>query len=152
MDYDIGKGSKDVVIPSKIAGKAVTHIGDPSKLHGPFANKGLSSVTIPDTVIFISTYAFRDNELTSLKISNSASIIGDYAFSGNELTEVTIPDSVTNIGSYAFSNNQLRSVTILGTPGRIVDNAFDHDGATGSRIPAKTPGVFELIDNKWVKQ
>ena len=67
----------NVVIPSKIDGKAVTSIGDSA-----FCDcKNLTEVTIPDSV-------------TS---------IGNWAFVGcTGLTEVTIPDSVTSIGEWAF--------------------------------------------------
>ncbi len=152
IGYDASMGL-DVIIPSKIGDKPVTHIGDGSTNFSSFANKGLTSVTIPDTVRFISKNAFKDNALTSLVIPSSVKlIIGDYAFAENQLTKVTIPDSVTNIGSFAFSNNKLTLVTILGKPQPIHPNAFANNGATNSINTEEAPGVFELIDNKWKKQ
>ena len=174
-DYTIThyKGSSlDLVIPGEIAGKKVTRIGnnDDGKAFHPFQNKGLSSVSIPNTVTFIAAYAFQGNELTSLTIPNSVSIIGDYAFDTNKLTEVTIsasannignhafkgnqlieviiPTSVTRIGGEAFKGNQLTKVTLLGTPETIASNAFDNNGLA----TIKTEGVYKLIDNEWVKQ
>ena len=67
--------------------------------------KGLTSITIPNSVTIIDDEAFRNcTGLTSVTIGNRVTSIGYYAFyycSG--LTSITIPDSVTSIGSYAFS-------------------------------------------------
>jgi len=69
----------NMVIPSQINGVNVTRIHESA-----FENLGLTgSVTIPNTVTFIGTRAFR----------------------GNSISTVTIPASVTNIGNYAFANN-----------------------------------------------
>ena len=97
-----------VVIPASIGGKPVTSIGQ-----YVFADKQLTSVTLPNSVTSIENGAFRSNELTSVTIPSSVTSIGQYAFAYNQLTSVTIPNSVTTIGEYAFRNNQLTSVTIL---------------------------------------
>ena len=74
----IGSGGS-VDIPATIDGKPVTSIGE---------------------------YAFADySGLTSITIPNSVISIGNYAFAGcSELTSITIPSSVTSIGNYAFGN------------------------------------------------
>ena len=93
-------------------GSDVTSIRDESFGDGVFQNRGLESVTMPDTVTSIGDYAFRDNSLTSVTIPDSVTSIGNNAFSYNSLTSVTIPDSVTSIGGAAFVENSLTSVTI----------------------------------------
>ncbi len=51
--------------------------------------------------------------LTSVTIPNSVTTIGEYAFSGcTDLTSVTIPNSVTSIGDYAFYGCSLLIVSI----------------------------------------
>jgi hypothetical protein len=90
-----------LVIPSLIDGRPVTSIGKKA-----FYNKGLTSVTIPDSVTTIGDSAFYGNKLTSVVIPDSVTTIGDSAFYGNQLMSVVIPDSVTTIGIRAFDNNR----------------------------------------------
>ena len=80
--------------------------------------KGLTSVTIPDSVTRIENKTFYGcSGLTSVTISNSVTSIGSYAFYGcTGLTSVTIPDSVTSIGWGAFYNCMgLTSIKFNGT-------------------------------------
>ena len=67
--------SESVTIPSAIAGKKVTSIGQ-----GVFQwQKSLKSVTIPNGVTSIDDYAFWDcRNLTSITIPNSVTKIGEY--------------------------------------------------------------------------
>ena len=113
FDFDTTKGeitnykkwanalcSDSIAIPATIRGVAVKSIGNHA-----FANKGLTSVTIPNSVTSIGKSAFVDNQLTSVTLSNSLTSIELYAFRNNQLTSITIPNSVTSIGTSAFSNN-----------------------------------------------
>jgi hypothetical protein len=84
---------------------SVTFIGEKAF----YENRGMTSVTIPDSVTYLS--GFGNNQLTEITIPNSVTIIGNGAFSGNRLTSVTIPDSVTTIKMGAFEGG-LTSVTI----------------------------------------
>ncbi|MGB2783202.1 MAG: leucine-rich repeat protein [Atribacterota bacterium] len=127
-NYDVA-GGLNVVIPSTISGFAVEHIG------GAFANKYLTSVTIPNSVITIANHAFAFNELISVTIGNSVTSIGDSAFTYNDLTSVTIPNSVTSIGNYAFANNLLTTVTIPNSMTTIGASAFFNNLLTSITIP-----------------
>ena len=90
-----------VVIPSEIAGRPVTVIGDYT-FQGCY---NLYSVVIPDSVTHIETMAFGNcDNLTNIVIPDSVTYIGDLAFHYcSSLTNIVIPDSVTYIGDYAFS-------------------------------------------------
>lgn len=90
-----------VVIPSKINGITVETIG-----HTAFRYSPVTSVTIPDSVTFISDSAFAYcSQLTNISIPNSVSSIRTYAFYNcGKLETIRIPVSVTSIGSYAFDD------------------------------------------------
>ncbi len=102
---------------------SVTTIGEDA-----FNNcSGLTSVTIPNSVTSIGSYAFARTGLTSVNIPNSVTEIGGYgAFIGcSGLTSVTIGNSVTTIGDFAFEDcTGLTSVTIPNSVTTIGNNAF----------------------------
>ncbi len=89
-----------------------------------FNNKGLTSVTIPNSIIGILPSAFGNNALTSITIPTSVTSIGASAFSNNQLATVSIPSSITTISSSLFSSNQLTNVNIPDTVTSIDQNAF----------------------------
>ena len=73
------------------------------------------SITIPNSVREISTSAFyKCTSLSSITIGNSVTSIGDAAFYGcSGLTSITIPNSVTSIGSGVFELcENLTTITI----------------------------------------
>jgi hypothetical protein len=128
---------KKISIPPKIQGKPVIGIygSNEQEAIGVFQNKGITSITIPDSVISIGRRAFRENKLTSFVIPNSVTTIGDAAFMENQLTSVTIPDSVTTIGNSAFSRNSLTSVVIPDSVTSIGNSAFSRNSLTSVVIP-----------------
>jgi len=94
--------STDVRIPPQIMGRLVTAIGARA-----FANSGLASVTIPDSVTRIEGAAFLNNRLESISIGSGVVYIGFYAFAFNRLT--SIPDTGrATVHESAFSNNPVR--------------------------------------------
>lgn len=99
----------------------------------------LTSVTIPNSVIYISGSAFRGcTGLTSVFIPNSVTSIGDLAFNGCiGLTNMTIPNSVTSIGCSAFRGCAgLSTVIIPNSVTSIGERAFQEcSGLTNVTIP-----------------
>ena len=129
VTYGDTKYFGDITIPSSIkvndVDYAVTYISS-----WAFNNSsGLTSVTIPNSVISIGEMAFIDcSRLTSVTIPNSVTIIADEAFWGcSSLTSITIPNSVTRIGEAAFFQCKgLTSVTIPNSVKSIGGSAFKY--------------------------
>ncbi|MDN3139750.1 leucine-rich repeat domain-containing protein, partial [Enterococcus faecalis] len=91
--YDATLGGTDVVIPDSINGIPITTIADSA-----FSNKGLTSVTFPNTVTRINRLAFDNNPaLSNVQLPSNLTTIGMGAFRECGLTNVVIPDSVTTL-------------------------------------------------------
>ncbi len=139
--------SGKVMIPESVTynekNYPVTRIG-----YAAFNNcHGLTSVTIPNSVMSIGDEAFfYCSGLTSVEIPNSVTSIGSHAFDGcSSLTSVAIPNSVTSIGSYAFYGcSSLTSMAIPNSITNIGEHAFNDTG-----IYTNAPDGEFYVD-KWV--
>ena len=104
----------------------------------------LVTVTIPDTVTSINSYAFdRCYSLKNINIPDTVTAIGDYAFRDcSSLEAITIPNSVTHIGDWAFARSGLTSLTL---PNRLefLGERFLSDAAdlTSLTIPKSLTGI-----------
>ena len=115
---------------------------------GAFAYSGLTSITIPDSVTSIGTYAFyRCSGLTSITIPNSVTLIDSSAFRNcSNLTSITIPSSVTLIDSSAFEGcKNLTSIYFKGTSAQWNDikKGSDWYRDTGSYTVYCTDGAIK---------
>ncbi len=148
--------AKDVLIPEKIDGMAVTQIAD----YAFYDDTITTSVKIPATVTYISSFAFCNcSELTAVYIPDSVTYINDSAF-------VYCNDSLTvygNKGSYAesyatdygFAFSESSDFSLPGVTG-IVASVTTNDaiklswneipGATKYKISVMKNGVWELAD------
>ena len=112
---------------------------------------GLTSVTIPNSVTSIGYDAFRGcTGLTSVTIPNSVTSLSG-AFSGcTGLTSVTIPNSVTSIGYDAFRGcTGLTSVTI---PNSVTSLSSAFSGCTGLTSVSSLAVVPPDIDTSVFKE
>jgi TolB-like protein len=106
-----------LVIPANVFGLPVTGIGEMA-----FANMETQRKYSSSGQAYTST-TYNGRGLTSVTIPNSVTTIGAHAFHGNKLTSVTIGSGVTSIGAEAFRDQSLTSITI---PAQVVlgDMAF----------------------------
>lgn len=130
-------------IPSSLTSVTVT---GGNILHGAFYGcRGLTSITIPDSVTSIGVGAFSGcTGLTSITLPDSVTSIGGGAFGGcTGLTSVTIPDSVTSIDITAFFNcTGLTSITFNGTMAqwKAIDKSNNWNFNTGNYVVHCTDG------------
>lgn len=148
----------DLVIPETITYQGVAHsvywIGEDSPT-GVFESLGLTSVTLPSTVVVIAPRAFENNLLTSVELPVTVSSIGNRAFRDNNLTQVHIPqeapapgtkekvirasagrttDNIV-IGNSAFADNQIAALTLSPRISWISTRAFEGHRLSQIRIP-----------------
>ncbi|MCL2061995.1 MAG: leucine-rich repeat domain-containing protein [Firmicutes bacterium] len=98
-----------LTIPKQIGGKNVSSIKDEAF----FNYIGLTSITIPDSVVNIGHSAFSGCvNLSNVKLPNSLQNIKNSTFKETGLKSIIIPSSVVTIGEQAFANTpNLVSVT-----------------------------------------
>ena len=115
-------GCKTSVIP---ADGSVTSIGREAFQYC----RGLTSITIPNTISTISSRAFMYCEnLTDLTIPYGVTYIGSLAFEYcKSLKSIVIPDSVTHIGNQAFADcANLASITVPDSVTKLSSQAFSY--------------------------
>ncbi|MCL2087755.1 MAG: leucine-rich repeat protein [Oscillospiraceae bacterium] len=80
---------------------------------GTFSSSGLTSVSIPDSVLTIGDMAFYDNSgMSSVTFGDNVMLIGEGAFAQLPLlTDVYLPDSVVIIAAVAFSSSGVQTVS-----------------------------------------
>lgn len=113
FDYIISNGMATIVdcdasisgvvnIPENLDGYPVNKIGDGLMVF--YGCNEITEINIPDSVITISKYAFKDCiNLKKVHIGEGVKTIEDYAFSACiSIESIDIPDSVTTLGYYAF--------------------------------------------------
>ena len=129
---------KELIIPETINDKPVTIIGE-----GAFTRKGLTKVTIPDSVTEIGEGPFSYNELSILKIGNNVETIGQKAFYNNKLDDLTIGAGVKSIGMGAFANNELTKIDIPDSVTSIQPYAFFFNKLKIITIPDNVTAIGE---------
>ena len=106
-----GEKLANVSVPSEIEGRQIVGIGkDAFKAH-----KNIATVTLPNTIEYVDSFAFADCEyLSSITFSKNLQNIGDGAFRNcSSLEKVELPAALLEIGVGAFQNcSALKNFTI----------------------------------------
>jgi hypothetical protein len=104
----------------------------------------LKSISLPDSVKSIGSYAFSDCGLESISIPDGVTSISEGTFSNcSSLESISLPDSVTGIGRFAFSDcSGLTSVNIPEGVTIIRNSAFVRcSGLTNVSIPDSVTSI-----------
>jgi uncharacterized repeat protein (TIGR02543 family) len=111
----------------------------------------VTSLTIPNSVTAIGSFAFRNLKVTELNLPNSIATVGQWAFADegrSTITSLNIPSSLTVIPPAAFYNfKRVTSLTIPNGVTTIQDSAFaDFAALTSLTLPTSLstlgPNVF----------
>ncbi len=144
-----GSPSTNLVIPETVTNNGtdftVTRINSLS-----LRNKGIASVTLPETIETIGFEAFRNNNLSTIDIPDSVTGIEANAFRNNNLVTITIGTGITNIGNDAFNENApLTEVTANAlTPSGLGNAAaFNNRTVVGLMVPPGTEQDY--LDSAW---
>ena len=112
--------------------------------------KNATNYSVPSSVTTIRSSAFERNPfLESLTLPNGLTRIGTYAFYLTKLTSITIPDSVTTLDNYVFTSaRQLESINVgVGNSNykSVGGVLYSKDGKTLISYPdGKTDPSFEI--------
>ncbi len=146
-----------------------------------FSSKyGIKSITLPDTITSIGSFAFYNGDITSINIPDGVTEIGRQAFQGcrylesvvipnsvttlemsvfegcSALRSVVLPEHFTSIGNYAFKNcKSLEAITIPEGVVSIGSSAFySCDSLTEVFVPdsVKEIGDFAFADCESLKK
>lgn len=105
----------------------------------------LVSITIPENITDLGTYAFRGcSSLTSVNLPSNITTIGNYSFNNcRKLATMEIPSNVTSIGSSAFGGcSLLTTVDLPSNVTSIGDYAFSGCSNLSSiGIPSKVTSI-----------
>nr|WP_243167826.1 leucine-rich repeat protein [Anaerocolumna cellulosilytica] len=89
--------------------------------------QGLTSIKLPDKIVFIGADAFRDcSSLVSINIPDGVTAIENSTFSGcSNLVSIYLPDKVSYIGNYAFTDcSKLTGINLPNSLKKIGSGAF----------------------------
>lgn len=113
-----------------------------------FRNASLESVTIPDSVTAMGVGAFShtadgDGSLTQITLSKNLSTIPEDAFRGQSLKTVTLPNGTTAVEAGAFEDNRLQEVTLSDQLETIGDQAFRNHQLEKLTVPDSVKTIGE---------
>ena len=108
---------KEIIIPEVLQGQTIVGIDDAeANTEGVFAQKGITSISFPQTLEFIGSWAFYYNEITNLDFSdcNSLQSIGKSAFLDNEVTVLNLNNctELKDIHDKAFHYHSLQQLDL----------------------------------------
>ena len=135
-----------VTVPSEIAGKKVTQIGDEAFR----SQTACTKVILPQGLKTIGISAFRYSAVEEVEIPSSVEVIKRGAFSCTPLTSVTLPDGLKSIGSIPFAECENLSGIMISDANdayKTVDGVlYTKDGKELIQYPGGLGGNYTVAD------
>ncbi|MCI6000595.1 MAG: leucine-rich repeat domain-containing protein [Finegoldia magna] len=139
---------KNVNLPEKSTeGTVITSIGNAA-----FKQKGIKSVSIPETVKSIGNLAFQMNELTEIKLPSKLETAGAASFASNKIKEVTIPGTLKEIPDGMFSTNISTKIVIENGVEKIGQSVFTGCKIESLTLPASVKSVGRMAFSGGAKE
>jgi hypothetical protein len=132
----------NIIIPATLDGQKVNGISDGTYSSGVFANKGITSVVLPSSIVTIGKYAFVRNSIQTINVPNGVTKIGSHAFFRNKITSLDLPETVTSIGEYAFSSNRITNLVLPDKIKILERNSFYSNLITKLIIPNSVENIM----------
>ena len=110
---------------------------------------GLTSVTLPEGLVEIGSWAFYFIGLTEIELPSTLKTIGDSAFKDNEFTTLTLPEGLETIGKDSFAFCKQLAEINAGHLKNIGDYAFRWTALTSADISGAETlgrGIFTNCD------
>ena len=168
LDYvDVTNPFMHIQFNSIILGDSVTSICD-YMFDGCCSR--VEKITLPNSIVSIGKFAFRDARLSEITIPNSVTNMGDGVFDGcwklksvtmsnsvtsignrcfydcSRLENITLPDCLTSIGNSAFNScDSLKNIVIPDGVINIGDYAFGGCGLTSITIPNSVSNLGKYV-------
>lgn len=129
------KGIESVIFPEGVmtdyhgndAAEGVTKRGNFIILSNAFSGNLLTSVDLPEGVIYVGNNAFKGNKLSTVSMSHTIWQIASQAFATNQITTVDFPqtcDFKLNLDNMSFAQNKIRAVRLPDRTEKVTNSVF----------------------------
>lgn len=129
------KGIESVVFPEGVmtdchdnnVAEGVTKRGNFIILSNAFSGNALTSVNLPEGVIYVGNNAFKGNKLSTVSMSHTIWQIASQAFATNQITTVNFPqtcDFKLNLDNMSFAQNKIRAVRLPDRTEKVTNSVF----------------------------
>lgn len=129
------KGIESVIFPEGVmtdyhgndAAEGVTKRGNFIIQSSAFAGNELTSVNLPEGVIYVGNNAFKGNKLGAVSMSHTIWQVASQAFAANQITTVDFPktcDFKLNLDNMSFAQNKIRAVRLPDRTEKVTNSVF----------------------------
>lgn len=123
----------DVVVPATVTAQGNEYTVNELGTTAFYKQTGITSLTLPNTIVTVGAYALGALNLTEITLPNSVKTLQNSFISKGQITTIHIPASVTNITAEAFSEAKMLATITCdaeNTKYTVVDNILYNKDVT----------------------